>query len=308
MSELKGFGGRPSKKKEVPLEEKTVRGELAAAMDSTRTSIALLDVMALFKSKNTTVTHIAAAVGFDPGIAETLLREVNSPHFALPHRVKDVSHAISLLGFKRTQEVVMQNTKHEMYEGVENSYFELMSFKRHGIAVGCFAEQIAKHLRLREPKEFFKAGSLHDIGKFFYLTRAPAQFEELIKKAKKENVPLFQLERKTFKTDHAELGALMAHQWKLPEPICAAIKYHHSIDSKIRDRLTTIELQMVDVTSYANLLAHGQKDAGASTGRRVKITDLPPPPGITDDEDLAKIIIAAENQFREECELAGITA
>jgi len=302
MSESPKSGTR----QKLQLNEKSVKAELAGAIESTRTSIALMDVMALFKSKNTTVHDIAAAIDFDPQISQLLITEVNSPHYSIPHKVKDVSHAVSLLGFKRAQEVIAANTKNEMYKQVENSYFELISFKRHNIAVGCFAEQIALHLKLREPKAFFKAGSLHDIGKFFYITKAPAQFEELVKTAKAEKVPLYKVEREILKTDHAELGALMAHEWKLPEPICAAIKYHHQCDERIRLRLTTIETQMVDVVTYANLLAHGQVQAGASTGQRAHVDQLPPPPGIITDEDLAKIIISSEAQFKDECEIAGI--
>lgn len=282
--------------------------EVAQSMDDTRASIALLDTMALFKSKNANVNTIAKAIGFDPAISDQILREVNSPHYSLPNRVKELPHAISLIGFKRTQEIVMTTTKHDMYEQVENSYFELLAFKKHGLAVGCFAEQLAMHLKLQEPKEFFKAGSLHDIGKYFYLNRAPAQFETLVKQSREEKIPLYQIERTHLKTDHAEIGSMMAHQWKLPEPICVAIRYHHECPDKVKDRLTSRETQMVQVVSYANLLAHGHKDAGVSTGRRVSIKDLPPPPGILNDEDLAKIIVRAEAQFKDECEASGLTS
>ncbi len=295
------------KSKKRKLEQKTVMSELATAMDDTRSSIALLDALALFKSKNTTVHHISSAICFDPTISETLLREVNSPHFSLPNRVSSISHAISLLGFQRTQEVIAASSKNEMYKNVENSYFELVSFKRHCVAVGCFAEQIARHLKLNEPKDFFKAGSLHDIGKYFYLTQAPAQFEELVKAAKKEGVPLYEVERSMLGTDHAELGNIMGHQWDLPEPICAAIRYHHELTPQVEDRLTSRESQMVKVVSYSNLLSHGQTDKQGSTGFRVSIKDLPPPPGVITDEDLGVIIGLAENQFKDECELAGIT-
>lgn len=295
------------KKDKPKLEGKTVMQELAGAMDDTRSSIALLDAIALFKSKNTTVHHIAQAIGFDPGISESLLREVNSPHYSLPNRVKDVSHAISLLGFKRCQEVVASSSKNQMYEQVENSYFEMLSFKRHGLAVACFAEQIAKHLKLTDPKAFFQAGSMHDIGKYFYMTRASGQFEELVKLAKKEGVALFQIERQNLGTDHAEIGSIMAHQWGLPEPICAAIKYHHELPEKVEERLTSREAQMVKVVSYANLLAHGHQDGGRSTGHRVQVKDLPPAPGIITDDDLEKIILLSEAQFKDECESAGIS-
>lgn len=294
--------------KRSDLSEKTIKNELTKAMDDTRSSIALMDCMALFKSQNATVHDLAAAVGFDPTISQTLLTEVNSPHFSLPNRVKDISHAISLLGFKRTQEVVASNTKHEMYEQVENSYFEMVSFKRHNIAVGCFAEQIARHLRLTNPKEFYKAGTLHDIGKYFYLTRAPSQFEELVKLARKDKIPLFQVERQNLKTDHAELGAMMAQQWQMPDTICMAVRYHHELPAKIEDKLTTRETQMVKVVSYANLLSHGKQSAEGSTGKRVSIEDLPPAPGLITDDDLGKIILSAEAQYKEECELAGLSA
>lgn len=294
--------------KKRKLEQKTILSDLASAMNDTRSSIALLDALALFKSKNTTVHHIASAIGFDPTISEQLLREVNSPHFALPNRVGSLSHAISLLGFQRTQDVIAASSKNDMYKNVENSYFELLAFKRHCIAVGCFSEQIAKFLKFSNLKDFFKAGSLHDVGKYFYLTNASAQFEELVKAAKKEGQPLYQVERNALGTDHAELGNIMAHQWDLPEPICAAIRYHHELPPQVEDRLTSRETQMVKVVSYANLLSHGQRDSQGSTGYRVSIKDLPPAPGVITDDDLSVIIGLAENQFKEECELAGLSS
>jgi putative nucleotidyltransferase with HDIG domain len=296
------------KNKGLQLEDKTVMKEVSAAMSQTRASIALLDTIALFKSKVSNAHTIAGAIGFDPVISEQLLREVNSPHYSLPHRVKELHHAISLLGFKRTQEVVQSLSKNKMYEEVENSYFELMGFKKHGIAVGCFAQQIAQHLKLSDPVAFFKAGTMHDIGKYFYLTRASAQFEELVKIARTENLPLYEVERTHLKTDHAEIGYAMATEWDLSPEVCAAVRYHHGLDEKARKRLTSREIQMVEVVSYANLLSHGQKNAQSSTGRRVQIKDLPPPPGIITEEDLARIIIASESQYDVECENAGITS
>lgn len=285
------------------LSEKTLRQELSLAMNDTRESIAILDAMALFKSKKSNSADIAKALSFDPNLGQRIIVEVNSPFYGLKNKVKDLTHAISMLGFKRAQELLAASAKHEMYKHVESSYYELLGFKRHCIAVGCFAEHLAKIIRLDNPKEFFVAGTLHDIGKYFYLNRAGAQFEKLVKEAQREKIPLFQIERRYLKTDHAEIGSILAENWKLPEVIRPAIRYHHEITETQLEKLTSRETAMVKVITFANQLAHGHKDG---SGARVSLNDLPDPPGILTPDDLAKIILYAEAQYVEEIEARGL--
>jgi HD-like signal output (HDOD) protein len=41
-------------------------------------------------------------------------------------------------------------------------------------------------------------------------------------------VPLDECERNVLGMDHAEISGLAATMWKLPEPVCNAVHFHHS--------------------------------------------------------------------------------
>jgi HD-like signal output (HDOD) protein len=43
--------------------------------------------------------------------------------------------------------------------------------------------------------------------------------------------PLFAIEREILGIDHAEIGAMLLEQWRLPEEICSAVLHHHEPDT-----------------------------------------------------------------------------
>ena len=279
---------------------KTIQLETSdAALSETRTSMALMETMALMKRRSTSAVDVAKALRFDPVISDQILTEVNSPFYGLPNKVEKLDQAIALLGFKRIRELLSGPVARTMYDKVEKSYVSMMNFKRHGIAVGCMAEELAKALKLDHVEEFYVAGTMHDIGKYFYIIRIPEHFEKMIVESEKENVPLYTVERRVLGIDHAIIGEMMADAYGLGDNVKAAVRYHHGLNEKERERLTTRETQMVDVVAYANLLAHGSAATGGAPGVRVDISKLPPAPGILDDADVHGVILRGENLFRE---------
>jgi HD-like signal output (HDOD) protein len=73
----------------------------------------------------------------------------------------------------------------------------------------------------------FVGGLLHDIGKVFFLKAVPADFLEAAQRASNQQEAFIDAERAVMGTDHAEVGALLAGQWRLPKPLAEAVSYHH---------------------------------------------------------------------------------
>jgi HD-like signal output (HDOD) protein len=267
------------------------------ALDDTRSSMALMQAMRVLKSERSSAQDVAKALTFDPGLAQKLVNEVNSPYFALPTKVQKLDHAIALLGFKRVEDLLRRSVSHEMYQHAQTSHFEMVGFQRHGVAVGCLATQLAMALKLNKPEEFFEAGMMHDIGKYLYLTKLSTEFQKLAKDIRETGTPMYQVERKLLGLDHCELGEMMADAWGLSENIRSAVRYHHGITEKERERLTTREVQLVDVITFANLLAHGSPYGGAGWGNKLPCDPLPPPPGILEEADVRQIVLLAEQQY-----------
>jgi HDOD domain len=57
------------------------------------------------------------------------------------------------------------------------------------------------------------------------------QLEELLHRARQKEGRGFEaVERELLQIDHAELGGVIAHHWKLPKSIALGIQYHHAPD------------------------------------------------------------------------------
>jgi HD-like signal output (HDOD) protein len=268
--------------------------EAIQAMDATRSSMAFMEAVRILKSPKSNAADVAKAIQFDPKLADAILMEVNSPFFALPNKIEILDQAIALLGFDRIETLLNKTISHEMYAQVESSYTEMVSFKKHGAAVGCIAEQLANLLQFDDPKDFFQAGMMHDLGKFLYLTKFTNEFKKLGKEMRETGVPMYQLEKKYLGTDHAELGEMMADAWGLPDSIRVAARYHHLCTDKERERLTTRETAIVELITCANQLAKGGRFGGGAVLPKDMVL-----PTLLSEEDIAKALSLAETQYDE---------
>lgn len=266
--------------------------EAIQAMDATRASMAYVEAVRILKSPKSNALHVAAAIRFDPKLEQRIVREVNSPYFGLTNKVEKLDQAIALLGFDRIEDLLKKSISHEMYAQVEASYFDMMAFKKHGVAVGCIAQQMAIFLHLDNPEDFYQAGSMHDIGKYLYLTRFEKEFKKLAREMRETGSPMYELERKYLGTDHAELGEMMADAWGLPDHVRVAARYHHECDDKERERLTTREAMVVELVTTANMLAKGGRFGGDSK-------QAIPAPIIMTEEDIQAVLNLAQAQYDE---------
>ncbi len=265
--------------------------EALEAMETTRSSMAFMEALRILKSPKSNAETVAKAIEFDPKLTSHLLREVNSPFYALTNKVEKLDHAISLLGFDRIEEVLNKAAESQMFEHSDKSYRDMLAFRRHGAAVACIAEKLAEELKLDKPEEFFEAGMMHDIGKYLYLTKFTKDFDKLVREVRETGEPMYKVERKYLGTDHAELGELMAEAWGLSDTVRAAVRYHHEISDKERDRLTTREAMIVELVSYANLLSHSNRFGGPR--------EAPEPPAILTHDDVSRCITLAQSRFEE---------
>jgi putative nucleotidyltransferase with HDIG domain len=102
---------------------------------------------------------------------------------------------------------------------------------RHSVASALALECIQSQSRARLEPSAFTAALLHDIGK---LVLGRFLSDEIL--ALLDQVPLttsagrMQAEREILGVQHAEVGALIARNWSLPESIVAMIMYHHDPD------------------------------------------------------------------------------
>jgi HD-like signal output (HDOD) protein len=189
-------------------------------------SASVARIVQLLNDPDSSLGDVGKVISNDPAIALKTLRLANSASYGLRERVTSVEHAVTLLGTRVIQNLVLTATVFDTLSSGANLLFQ------HSVGVGLAARSI---LRARvsglslDPEEAFVYGLLHDIGKIIledYLSDELVRAEEL---SRARGVPAHVAEEELIGADHAEIGGRLAMNWRLPDTIAGAILGHHDL-------------------------------------------------------------------------------
>ncbi len=221
-------------------------------------------IAAMVNDPGSDAKKIAAVLRNDPALTAKVLKLVNSPYYAIPGGVSDVSTAISFLGFNTLYQLVLSvsvlsvlSTKNEG----DLSPFELWKY-----SVGCatMGEILADHVMYPETSICFTAGLLHDIGKIALMRVAPEKFQEAVTIAREQDIPLNKAALDAGLPNHQTVGSRLAEKWRFPMPLRIAINYQRYLTDSSRSTLARNMGIFVDITAMADIMVRSFKfgDAG----------------------------------------------
>jgi putative nucleotidyltransferase with HDIG domain len=183
-----------------------------------------LRVANLVQDVNTSTRAIADAIGSDPVLAARVLRAANSPLYAMERRVTALPMAVNTMGNNAIHMLVMVYSASDTFnkKGKQTTLERIMW--EHSLAVAALARELSSILGLRGMEETFLCGLLHDIGQLLMLRHD----QELYSKVDMSNEQrLLETEQEIYGYTHAQVGALVARRWNLPDDIGYVINYHH---------------------------------------------------------------------------------
>jgi putative nucleotidyltransferase with HDIG domain len=96
----------------------------------------------------------------------------------------------------------------------------------HSLEVADLSQQLARQAGNVDPGEAYLAGLVHDVGRMALLS-APLYDSARLEGMAGSACPELYAEDLLLRTNHAELGAQITAQWRLPEAMSAAIRQHH---------------------------------------------------------------------------------
>jgi len=170
--------------------------------------------------------RLADIVRADPIIAAFVLRRVNSVHHGVRRSVGDVRKAVRLLGYQEVINIAlavgMMQLEAFMATEVRTTIFQ--DIMKASIGAAYFAQELAVSLRLPQKNKAFIAGLQHSVGRLVLLYNRPRDYEALWDATPNDFAPRASDERKTFGTDHCELGARALKWWNYPNTITAVIR------------------------------------------------------------------------------------
>ncbi len=172
-----------------------------------------------------TAEQLAEVMALDAGISARVLRLANSVYFR-GHGVRSIEEAVLRVGVDGVRDVVFALSLLRAFKPLHLNYH---LFWRHGLAVAQTV-LVLQHraLNLRAPiPEAYAAGLLHDIGMLVLDRTLGAGYGGILANAREQARPLFEVERETLGTDHADVGGRLLEVWRMPTVLTQAVSGHH---------------------------------------------------------------------------------
>jgi putative nucleotidyltransferase with HDIG domain len=189
----------------------------------------------------------------DVALTANLLRVANSAFFGCPSTVSSVRQAVFLMGSKQVYEAAVAAMFSKALPDVLPGYgMDAGRLWQHSAAVAILGRHLAEELGFKAPDLIFTAGLLHDVGKLAISAFLAEAIDEVRDRVGRGKRTLVAAEKEVLGVDHAEVGALLARRWRLPDPIVEVVRWHHAPSGAEGKG----DQQLVDLVQAANCLAH----------------------------------------------------
>lgn len=188
-----------------------------------------VQVLELAQKSDVDITEIAKIISKDPALSSKMLRTVNSSFYARSQNVSTISHALVILGLQSVKTLVLGFSLVSNLSKSKSKAFKHVAYWKRSIYAATAARSLAAKIGLVQAEEAFLATLLMDIGMLVLDLVLEDQYGELYGKAK-SHTELPALEQEALGMTHAEVGGMLAQQWKLPPLLCVPITNHHTPD------------------------------------------------------------------------------
>jgi putative nucleotidyltransferase with HDIG domain len=117
---------------------------------------------------------------------------------------------------------------------------------RHSVWTATAARLLEARVRPALAEQAFVAGLLHDVGKIVIAANHGEQFVSICRKVEREGKSFAEAEAEVLGCSHAEIGGVLAQQWRLPESLAEAVTYHHAPAAAEVDVALAAAVQVAD--------------------------------------------------------------
>lgn len=199
------------------------------------------------ENPDATFEDFAKIISNDPALAARLLKIVNSPFYGMSSKVETITHALNIIGTSELSDLALATSVISKFQGMPEDLVTLRDFWVHSIAVGLAARRIARHLRADNEERYYLAGMMHDIGRLVLFKEAAEKAKEALSEFYRSGDSMLDAEKKVLGFNHAEVGATLLREWKVPASLVEAIQFHHD---PFQSQSHTLEAGIVHVADF----------------------------------------------------------
>lgn len=186
-----------------------------------------LRLIDLAEKSTSTLDDFADIVTYDPALVSKLLRAANSPFYGQWRKVSSLSDAIGLMGLNATISLSLSFSLRGL-SGRQDGALEDTTYWTRSLLTALAARTIAIELHESQPEDFLLAGLLQDIGVLAMASMLGTPYVKLYQGTSDHN-GLLKQEKVIYGFDHAEAGAQLLKQWRLPTRIHESVRRSHAV-------------------------------------------------------------------------------
>jgi len=241
----------------------------------------LLDLQDALRDDDYDSRSLAKIISRDPGIVAMLFKASRSPVFARGKTLDSIEKILMTIGVKQTCNLVQAMALSTSMAGGDKKKLEMFWARSQDIAqLAALVARDRVSVCNVFPDQAYMAGIFHECGVPVLMQRFPNYAEKLDLSTACCWPDLF-AEDERLGVDHCAVGYLVARHWKLPEFVCAAVRYHSELptDESGTSRALVTLLQLA--IHFYHRLARVDDPLWQKMGDQV-MTEVGIP---TDDED-----------------------
>ena len=173
------------------------------------------------------VASLARIMAGDQALAAMVLKLANSAYYGYARKIESLPDAVVLLGFASVKNLAITASITRLLAASNDELSPLREgIFHHSLCVAIGSRLLGRPKRISGEKAFV-GGLLHDLGLIVLVCYRKPEFTALYEAASSRGVSYSEVEEEVLGYTHAELGALIAAEWKFPPGLCEAIRYHH---------------------------------------------------------------------------------
>ncbi len=185
-----------------------------------------LEVIDLVQQRDVNIRQIADTISHDPALAGKILKTVNSSFYGQTQTISTITHALVILGLNAVRTLALGfSLVHNLKEANHGDFDHLAYWKR-SLFTAVAARSLARESGIPQQEESFLGGLLQDLGMIVMAQTLGDSYTRLVSEAGTDHMLLCRLETERYQLDHAQVGAALAEQWKLPPILIEPIRYH----------------------------------------------------------------------------------
>jgi len=186
---------------------------------------------------------ILQKIQYDPAIALSVLKAANSPLYGYASKISSLQQAAGLLGPGAIRNIVLTTPILERYQDNGGFHPPLDHSKiwLHMTVTAALASGLSRCFGQAEIDVCFTAGLIHGVGKIALSAHRPHSLLEAIELAKREQLPLIEIEKRVLGFTHVDVGVRIAEIYGLSDPLIGVLKNCYALEhEEISDTLSMV--------------------------------------------------------------------